>query len=423
MNILSCCTHSSRLKAFISLIIVFFYLYSVAFSFIPGYIGSRVLLGILGFILFALTHTKYIFSCTLLQRQTFGILISIIIWSSFVLFINSTSDYAFVTYPISVIAIFFSSYFVYRVLRKLEKYNFSSLSSLVVSAVSLQILISLVMFLVPSIKSFLFSFISVPSNELDVIEWNSGIRLIGFGSTFFGAGIINGFAILLLVHKLKSFSFHFISYLKCFWLLFFILLGGVFMSRTSVLGFFVGLLLLIDKKTVFWKKHTNYLLCSIITVFFVTYFCFMLSSGLVDSFEVLSSYAFEAIYNYSDTGNTSSVSTNRLLEMYQTYPNNIFTWIFGDGHYSDPFGNGYYMQVDVGYSRLIFYFGLVGLVLFFLFQFYLVRNAIRSFPNATKLFVLSFVLLLALNLKGFADFSPYFLLFSFNKLHNKNCYE
>lgn len=414
--------YCSKMRAFICLIIVFFYLYSVPFFFVPGYIGSRVLLGILGFFLFALKHKKFILSYTILHRQTFTLLILIIFWSLFVLILNGTSDFAFVIYPISVITIFFASYFVYIVLRKFGKYNFSFLVSLVLSAVSLQILLSLVMFLVPSVKSFLFSIISVPADELDVIEWNSGIRLIGFGSTFFGAGIINGFALILLLYKLRTFVFFtYVSYLKSFLLLFFILLGGVFMSRTSMLGFFVGLLFLFGKNVTIWGRKSKYLMCSAITVFSIIYIFFIFSIEVDDTFEKLSSYAFEALYNYLDAGDASSASTNRLLEMYQTYPNNLYTWILGDGLYSDPFGNGYYMQVDIGYSRLIFYFGIIGLALYLLFQFFLLKNAIYSFPNASKLFVLLFFFLLILNFKGFADFSPYFLLFSFNNSHSKYC--
>lgn len=60
------------------------------------------------------------------------------------------------------------------------------------------------------------------------------------------------------------------------------------------------------------------------------------------------------------------------------FPDNLKTWIIGDGYFSNPYNTdpfyigtrsrGYYMGTDVGYLRFIFYFGLIGLSAFIAFS-------------------------------------------------------
>ena len=65
------------------------------------------------------------------------------------------------------------------------------------------------------------------------------------------------------------------------------------------------------------------------------------------------------------------MSSNEKLKTMYVFPDNLKTWVMGDGYFSNPYridpyftGDyivGYYMGTDAGYLRFIFYSGLIGL--------------------------------------------------------------
>ena len=59
-----------------------------------------------------------------------------------------------------------------------------------------------------------------------------------------------------------------------------------------------------------------------------------------------------------------------ILSMFSILPESYKTWIIGDNMYN--LKNGYYMNTDVGYSRVIFANGLLGLSVFLIFNMYLI---------------------------------------------------
>ena len=93
------------------------------------------------------------------------------------------------------------------------------------------------------------------------------------------------------------------------------------------------------------------------------------------------------------------------------FPENIKTWIIGDGFWANPSGSGYYMHTDVGYLRLIYYFGLVGLFVYLLMQFVAIRTVFKNYNLSIIFYLTVFTYLLILNLKGFADLLSFMFLF------------
>ena len=95
--------------------------------------------------------------------------------------------------------------------------------------------------------------------------------------------------------------------------------------------------------------------------------------------ELLVEQGFELVLNAQDSGEMSSASTNRLGEMYESYPTRIETYILGDGYYTDPNDGKYYMHIDIGYFRLIYYFGLLGLFFYLSYQYKLIKMMCDSY--------------------------------------------
>lgn len=97
-----------------------------------------------------------------------------------------------------------------------------------------------------------------------------------------------------------------------------------------------------------------------------------------DSFRGNLRFGFEGFFSLVEKGEWETHSNNILKSMI-VWPDDIETWIIGDGYIENPLDKtldtydpyyigpsfaGYYMQTDIGYCRYIFYFGIVGLGIF-----------------------------------------------------------
>lgn len=104
-------------------------------------------------------------------------------------------------------------------------------------------------------------------------------------------------------------------------------------------------------------------------------------------------FAFEGFFSLYEKGEWD-VGSNRSLEHMFIWPDNIKTWVIGDGYFSTPQDDyyylgpiyDYYMGTDVGYSRFLFYFGILGLVAFSLVFIAAATICSRSYPKYTLLF-------------------------------------
>lgn len=78
-------------------------------------------------------------------------------------------------------------------------------------------------------------------------------------------------------------------------------------------------------------------------------------------------WAFELFVNlFSDKG-VRTDSTDTLQDMLAIVPNNLHTWLIGDG--KGETSSGFYMNTDVGYLRSIFYWGIIGTLIYYFVQY------------------------------------------------------
>ena len=332
--------------------------------------------------------------------------------------LNETEDFEFVKYFASVLIILFASYFVANILFYHGRYNFYDIIDLIKYACFLQVLIALVAFFMPFMRETMIKIQFWNSSQFDNFEDTLSYKLIGLGASFFVSGIIFSVALILITYKWqnkkmtsKEILIDILSYL-------FISVIGIFFARTTLVGvlFSVGMIIVSNKKQRVNKlSKTLPALLIIIPIMSFTYIKYVWNNP---ESERLVALGFELFINADEKGELSSGSTNRLLEMYETYPNDIKTFIIGDGYWVDPKGNGYYKHIDIGYFRLIYYFGLIGLFLSFLFEYKVIKMMQRSFIIPNYLVYILYFLLLVLNLKGFASLASMSLLFCFNSKEN-----
>jgi hypothetical protein len=398
-------------------LIIFFYLFPVTFNFIPIGLTTRIYLSFFGFILLTLQivlRKKFEVHTQLLKTIAFLSLFPLISISS--LLFNSSMDIQFVFYPISLILIVFASYPILYFFN----YNNEKILKYIVSAIVLQNIISLIMFISPSTSNLINSIQIISEPELLKMSELSEMRLLGFGSSYFGSGIINCFGLIVVTFLyLKSdIKRHRILYVLLFILIAFI---GILKARTTFIGIILSILYIFISD---WKKTISYVTLISIFIFTIGTILLTLVLKLYPDSDVLLQFGFEMFDNFFRYGNLESDSTNELIEMYQL-PNELKTWFIGDGHWNSltPGDFSYYKNTDVGYLRMIYYFGLMGTLFFVWFHIRIFK--LIKFNEIDKREINKFALTLAvlfviLNFKGFADIFYLVIFFIFQKYNNES---
>ncbi len=261
------------------------------------------------------------------------------------------------------------------------------------------------MFSIPALREFLNSIQIYNEHEIKVLQETQNFRLNGFGSRFFGAGIINGFALILITSLIKFHKKETKVLILSFAYLF-IFVFGMMMARTTIIGAFLSFVLLLIPQNLISitqiKKHLkfSYYITSIpicISVIIIIIF-----PGIQQYITNIFKFGFEMFINYFSSNSFESESTNKMLEMY-IWPSSLKTYIIGDGLFTDLITKKYYMNTDIGYLRLIYYFGVIGMMSYFTFQLVLINSIYKLNRGYKYTFIIIFIYLIILNFKGFTD--------------------
>lgn len=314
------------------------------------------------------------------------------------------------SYTQSQIAWAFSAYLIsYLFFQAHPKGTFIVFLYYIIAAILLQAMITLLMSQNGAAKSF-FNSLQM-SDVVDQMKRKDteGERLLGYGVAFFGAGIVYGFGLILLVYVLMKEKLNLIKLgiLSLIYVVF--LYVGLLSARTTTTGLFASLILLV--LLTFFVGNTNK---SQAWTFFAI-------AGLLATvgytlaylyFPDFADWAFEGFINYFKTGKFSTKSSDSLESMF-LLPQTTKDWIIGTGAMA-------FWGSDVGYTRLLFYFGILGSAGFFYYQFYLLKMA----ATRDKAFVLTLLIIFAfnaaLNIKGLSDLNLFIYLFVFYFLHYRH---
>lgn len=185
----------------------------------------------------------------------------------------------------------------------------------------------------------------------------------------------------------------------------FITIVGNMMSRSTVIGTAIAALYILFLSVAKNENHKLFVQFSVFVVI-ASSICVYLYN--VDSaFRANLRFGFEGFFSLVETGEWQT-NSNEILKNMVVWPDNLKTWIIGDGYinnpldksqesfdpyYVGPIYGGYYMGTDIGYLRYIFYFGIVGLLAFSLFLIHVCKICMNRFPA----FKWMFLLVLAVN--------------------------
>ena len=289
---------------------------------------------------------------------------------------NETNDYTYATYIVSMWVWLGGAYLTISCMRWLhDKVSVSIVANYLIVVCVAQCVIALLIDNFPAVEDFVKTYIAgfdwVGFEQLD-----EGGRLYGIGATLDVAGsrfsaVLTMIAFLIVKSVAASNHKLTIWYLLAFG---FITIVGNMMARTTIVG--VGLSCLywlwatkeIENKSVLWR----YISAMICVALVITIFLYNRNEVFREDIR----FAFEGFFSLAETGEWDVSSNNILKDMY-VFPDNFKTWSIGDGYFDNPYYSdayylgprwgGYYMATDVGYLRFIFYFGIIGIVLFMTF--------------------------------------------------------
>lgn len=400
--------YNSMIKTF-SAFLIFLFLYPFSLAVFPQ-LTSRLILALFGTVLIGIRIINMAAKRKIVvKKKIMGIYVAAFVVSAVALFssfYNNQADFEFVTLPISITVAFFAVYFIYSVDKKFivptERFVIES----IILAVTFQCLLSFILFLRPDIQDAVYSLVSTSELRLSKIEELSGGRIIGFGRSFFEAGIYNGMALMFIAYCIRYYKLSNKELSKFVILYAFIFGIGMMMARTTLVGAALSLLILLSSNNFnlrsVSRKKLKFFSMLIIVPLGMVYLFLTLFPGFVQNLERLFRFGFELFINLSETGSLETTSTTGMFEMY-IFPDNMKTWLIGDALWDDPFSDGtsFYMGTDIGYSRMIFFFGIIGTLCFFIYQYIFIKYSInKRLPT-----IIFFIYVLALNTKGMADIS------------------
>lgn len=408
-------------------VMVSFYFFPIEFTFLPG-VNTKMAMAGFGLVILIVQLARQrrphidegIFRFSLI-----AILVSFI--GLIAVTYNETHDYTYATYIVSMWVWLSGAYVAVTFMRALHGYmSVELVCNYLIAVCTAQCISALMMDSIPAFKAFINTYVSgfgfVENGQL-----NDGGRLYGIGAGLDVAGLRFSTvlcAIAYITSRIASTTRknYIWIYLVCF-----VIIGlvGNMIARTTTVG--VGLALLywvymLFKESKNGKEEKSHLWGWLIGVILVSLLIIVPLYNSNPNFRANTRFAFEGFFSLVENGKWEVHSNNILLDMY-VFPDNLKTWMIGDGymenpsrdpHYTGKITGGYYMGTDVGYLRFIFYFGLFGLLSFIAFFIAITQSCMKKFPAQSMLFLL----FLAVNMAGwfkvstdvFLVFAPFLLI-------------
>ncbi len=386
-------------------ILASFFYFPFEFTFLPKGINTKIMLAMIGLPLM-FYHTiklqKTVVSKEILFSSLIALAFSLV--GLFSVDINHSDDYAYANYISSMWVWLGAAYTVISLIAALhKKLSIRLVVNYFIVVCVAQCVLALVIDFVPPVKMFVDRYFDMGITEF----LNKVNRLYGIGAALDVAGVRFS-AVLIMITVLLINNPHIKKNPKeiYFYSFAYLLLVGVgnMISRTTIIGFALSAGYLLFSANIIKQQVENYnvkmwkvITVSIFTIVCVGIYFYKTNAAIYD----LLRFGFEGFFNWAETGEFRTDSTDRLNTVMWIWPdaNDWQTWIIGKA----TFSNWYAVGTDIGYCRFVFYCGLVGLSVFIFFFLYLSVALWSKFKTYRHLFLLLFVLALINWLKVSTD--------------------
>lgn len=350
-------------------VVVSFYVFPFSFTFLPHGINSKILVavfGILAFIYDGIRKKGVYFS----QYTIFGAVLAstFSIWC--LISITNTSNYntIYADYIVSYATWLAGAYGVYSVLRlEYEKVDLEIITRYLALVGVYQCITAVMIDNIPSFQAFVDRYMDLEQDFL-----HRGHRMYGIGAALDPAGIRFATILVMIAHQfstnpnVRNNSLYQTSDLVAFAII--TIIGSV-ISRTTTIGAALGIGYIII--ALFRMRKGGFVTMRMVQRFF---WFIIVMAGIVGAaiyfyrtshtFQEYLRFGFEAFFNWVETGEFTTNSTE-VLETMWVWPSDLHTWIFGRGTFG-IYENG----TDIGYCNFTLYCGLVGMVIFSIYFLY-----------------------------------------------------
>ena len=395
-----------------------FYLFPVEFTFFLGQ-NTKKLLAVVGLFFLLYNSIKKLdikISKSFLIITTYALLVTLAGILSTT--INSTPDYAYASYVVSMWVWLGGAYAVVSMMKIYhKKVTVETLCWYLMGVCVAQCLIALAMDLSPALKLIVDRyFVTTIMNDVERRLYGIGCALDVAGTRFSAVLII--IAAVLIKKGNNMSKGHLIAHIVSFLV---IAVVGNMIARTTIVGLVIAVAVILIRSSsinVFGKKQrvVRWIVVMVIALIQIVSFYYETNSDFRENLR----FGFEGFFSLAEEGQWEIDSNERLKAMI-VFPDNIKTWLIGDGYfdgptltdpyYVGPVMTGFYMWTDVGYLRLIFYFGLFGLMSFMLFFIKCTQISAKDIPDYSMLIWLLLLLNFVIWFKVSTDIFVVFALF------------
>lgn len=417
------------IKIFCTIIITSFFFFPFSFTFLPT-VNTKMFLALIGLILLVLRlgvrRTSKI-------DKDFFVLTLFALGVSFASFlsmtINSTSDGLYLTYVISMWVWLGAAYFVVSCIRNVHgKVSVELVGYYLIAVGVCQCFLAIAIDNIPFVKGVVDSFLEGEG----FMGKNEG-RLYGVGCALDVAG--GRFAALLIIISCLIISPHRrISRRRdlMLWASFAVIISiGNMIGRTTSVGMIISIFYLIITALLRYENGGRRVLQWFFSVACIALMLCMVLYNSSDIWRHNLRFGFEGFFSLVEKGRWEVHSNEMLMDGF-VFPDNTQTWLIGDGYMDDPDNDpyyigesswGFYKNTDVGYSRFIFYFGLLGLGAFSLFMTKASLICARRFNSYQPMFLLLLLLNFIIWLKASTDIFLVFAIFLCITYDDNDAYE
>lgn len=379
-------------------ILTSFYFFPFEFTFLPG-INTKMAMAGLGLVLLLVQLAQR--QDSIINRDVFHLSliaggVSLIVF--FAVTWNDTYDYTYATYLVSMWVWLSGAYVVIQTLKKFHgSVSVELVCNYLIVVCVAQCLIAFVMVQYPPLKTFVDSFLGSTGfmGKMEERMYGIGASLDVAGSRFSVILVMIAFLLMKKVPTNKE------KYTGLYLVAFFVIVViGNMISRTTTVGVIIALIYLFYASRMYTfhlDLNMRYLLRHFVGVLLLAILLIAYGYHANQDFQENLRFGFEGFFSLAEKGEWEVNSNERLKGMY-VFPDNLKTWIIGDGYFNNPYGvdpyytgpkwGGFYKGTDVGYLRFIFYFGTLGLIAFFCFFCKVAQLCMKRFAEFKSMFAL-----------------------------------
>ena len=346
-----------------------FFLFPFSFPFLPEAVNTKNIMavfGVLAFVIDCVRRRSVSFSEPTLFA---GLLAGVFsVWCLFSVTIANTYNTVYADYILSFVIWLAAAYGVYAFLRlDKEKVDLEILTRYLALVGVFQCVTAVLIDNVPAVERLVDHIMYQPGDFYKINH-----RMYGLGAALDPAGVRFSVILVMIAHQfstnpnVRRTRLFQATDLGAFAII--VIIGSV-ISRTTLVGAGLGLTYIII--SLFRMRRGGFITTSMVKMFFWFFIVMIVIVGVSiyfyrtsDTFHGYLRFGFEAFFNWVETGEFRTHSTDILKSMW-VWPESVEEWLIGRGTFG-VFEN----NTDIGYCNFTLYCGAIGMLLFSLFFIY-----------------------------------------------------